>query len=117
LLARPEELQQVGGRWPGPVTFVFTASNAAPKAVCAADGSIAIRVSDHPLAAALALASDVAIVSTSANPAGQPPATTADQVNGYFGNAVDGLLEGETGGREQPSQIIDARSGSTLRQG
>jgi L-threonylcarbamoyladenylate synthase len=117
LLADPGQLEQARPCWPGPVTFVFSAGEGAPKPVCRPDGSIAIRVTDHSLSAALCRAYSGVLVSTSANPSGKPPATNADQVMDYFPNRLDLVLSGATGGRERPSEIRDTRDGQTLRTG
>ena len=54
-------------------------------------------------------------VSTSANRAGMPAASTFGALDPAVIAGVDGVLEGETGGLERPSAIRDARSGAVLR--
>lgn len=101
--------------WPGPVTWVLPVSDHAPVWVTGRHQSIAVRVTDHPLAAAICLAAGSALVSTSANPAGRPPARNAVQARQRV--ADDGLLiiAGRTGELNQPTPIYDARSGAQLR--
>ena len=56
-----------------------------------------------------------ALVSTSANPHGQPPARLAQTVANYFGDALDGLLDAPLGGQTSPTVIRDALSGTIIR--
>ncbi len=65
--------------WPGPLTLVLRAGRDFPKGV-APQGKIALRVSSHPTAQALARNLDNPLVSTSANTSGQAPAVLAIQV-------------------------------------
>ena len=87
--------------WPGPLTLVFKANNFALKSlsekVFGADGTLALRVSPHPTAAALASMASGLITATSANPKGEDPAKTAEQVQAYFPDIYvlgDAPLEG-----------------------
>jgi L-threonylcarbamoyladenylate synthase len=78
---------------------------------------LAVRVTAHPLAARLCDEYGAAIVSTSANISNRPPARTALAVRRIFGDQLDYILNGATGGRSRPSEIRDARSGKILRKG
>ena len=110
-----DELELARPSWPGPVTWVFSASADTPDLLCQPDHSIAIRVTDHPVAKALCDAFGNALVSTSANPAGLPPANDAVTLDAYFDGKLDALLSGRLGQRQRPSEIRDARTGKTLR--
>jgi len=110
-----DQLQRARASWPGPVTWVLTASAACPQWLCRPDNSVAIRITAHPGTRALCEAFGGAVVSTSANPAGLPPARNADALNHYFTGQLDGLLTGDLGDCPQPSQIQDARTGATHR--
>ena len=109
------ELQMTRSSWPGPVTWVFSAAANTPELLCQADHSIAIRVTDHPVAKALCDAFGGALVSTSANPAGLPPAREPAVLETYFAGKLDALLDGSLGQLKRPSEIRDARTGKTLR--
>ena len=63
--------------WPGPNTWLMPCQPAAPGWLRGAHATLAVRVTAHPLAAALCRAFGGAIVSTSANRAGRPPARSA----------------------------------------
>jgi L-threonylcarbamoyladenylate synthase len=116
LAAVPREiLQQVRASWPGPHTWIFPRSAEVPAWVAGAHAGIALRITAHAPAAALCRAFGGALVSTSANPHGLPPARTVQTVAEYFGGALDGLLEAPLGGQGSPSVIRDALSGAIIR--
>ena len=69
----------------------------------------------HEPAAALCRAFGGALVSTSANPHGQPPARDAATVRGYFGVGLDGVLDAPLGGQTRPTTIRDALTGAVIR--
>jgi L-threonylcarbamoyladenylate synthase len=116
LAAVPEGvLQQVHASWPGPHTWIFPRAATVPDWVAGSHAGIALRVSAHEPVAALCRAYGGALVSTSANPHGQPPARAAQTVADYFGDALDGLLEAPLGGQQNPTVIRDALSGAIIR--
>lgn len=108
-------LQQILDSWPAPVTWVFPARPTTPRLLSGDFGSVAVRVTGHPTAAALCRAFGHAVVSTSANPAGFPPARNPLSVRRYFGSASVHLLYGHTGGEKKPSRIYRATDGVRLR--
>jgi L-threonylcarbamoyladenylate synthase len=101
--------------WPGPHTWIVPASAAAPRWITGEHDGIAVRVSAHPVVCALCEAFGGALVSTSANPAGAPPPKTLDEFDAGLLAAIDGVVQGNTGGLERPTDIRDARTGRTLR--
>lgn len=102
--------------WPGPNTLVIPDPTArASEWVRGQHQSVAMRVTDHSLSARLCSAVGSCLVSSSANPAGRPAPFYEWQVRRYFGREVDFYLSGATGGRRQPSRIIDVTSGQSLR--
>ena len=117
LLERLPEQQRdsVLASWPGPHTWLLPVDDSVPAWIRGFHNTVAVRVSDHPLTAALCAAVDSPLVSTSANPAGQAAARRGWQARRYFGDAVDCYLQGETGGRKQASSIRDAMSGARIR--
>ncbi len=110
-------LRRLRRSWPGPVTWLLPAAPGVPRWLRGAHDTIALRLTAHPLAAALCRQWGGALVSTSANPAGRPPARTALDVRRYFGDRVDCILSGETGGAPAPPEIRDARNGRIVRPG
>lgn len=77
--------------------------------------SVALRISRHPGVMALCYSFGGPLVSTSANPAGLPPARSRLAAQRYFGAAVDYYLPGELGQAKGPSIIRDLISGKVLR--
>jgi len=109
------QLAQVRASWPGPNTWIVPASANAPRWITGAHTGIAVRVTAHPLVRALCDTFGGALVSTSANIASEPSPCSRAELDPRILAGVDAISEGETLGRQQPSTIRDARSGSTLR--
>ncbi len=107
--------RQLAETWPGPVTWLVPNRELAPEWVTGRFETLALRVTDHPVAAALSLAYGGPIVSTSANPAGLAPARNALTVRRYFGSALDDITPGRVGQRREPSVIRDLATGRVLR--
>ncbi len=74
-------------------------------------------MSDHTLVQKMCIAFGKPLTSTSANLTGQPPCKTTQEVYQQLGSQLVAVLEGETGGRENPSEIRDAKTSKVLRQG
>lgn len=116
LAALPEARRAaVLASWPGPHTWAVPCSAAVPARLRGAHETLAARVTAHPGAAALCAAFGAPLVSTSANLSGEPPAFRRTELDPRLLAAVDGVLEGETGGLARPTPIRDARSGEVLR--
>lgn len=108
-------LKRATATWPGPATWVFPASDLTPMWISGDHDGVAVRVSNHPVITALCEAYGGAIVSTSANLAGRPPAMTVAQVRLYFPEALDALLPGALGHLAKPTSIRDVATGHILR--
>jgi L-threonylcarbamoyladenylate synthase len=114
----PEDLmQRVWASWPGPATWVLPAQPQTPPWLTGRYQSLAVRVTAHPLAAALCASFGSALVSTSANRRGASPARTALGVRRRFARQLDYILPGQVGGARRPTEIRDARTNSLLRPG
>ncbi|WP_430391869.1 L-threonylcarbamoyladenylate synthase [Dyella sp. 20L07] len=108
-------MSEVLASWPGPNTWIFPRSPDVPDWVAGAHAGIALRVTAHAPAAALCRAFGGALVSTSANPHGSPPARSVATLEAYFGDALDGLLDAPLGDQQRPTVIRDALSGAIIR--
>jgi L-threonylcarbamoyladenylate synthase len=116
LAATPREaIQRACAHWPGAHTWIFPRAANVPDWIAGGHAGIALRVTAHPPAAALCRAFGGALVSTSANRHGEPPARSADGVLAAFGDALDAILNESTGGLERPTPIRDAISGEVVR--
>jgi L-threonylcarbamoyladenylate synthase len=111
----PEAMARVAPSWPGPHTWIFPRAAAAPAWLTGAHAGIAVRVTAHAPAAELCRAFGGALVSTSANRHGEPPARSAQDVAHMFSHEIDAILNGRLGGLERPTPIRDAISGDTVR--
>jgi L-threonylcarbamoyladenylate synthase len=110
-------VERARATWPGPHTWLLPVRSGASRWVRGEHDTIAVRLTAHPLAAALCRLFNSAIVSTSANRHARPPAVNAAQVRGQFGGRVDFVLEGALGGLGRPTAIRDARTGELVRPG
>ncbi len=101
--------------WPGPITWILPCSDIASSAVTGGNPTIATRVTDHPIAAALCDACNSAIISTSANISGEPACTEAGAVASLFGSKLSYILDYPVGNLEGPTPIFDGLTGNQLR--
>lgn len=103
--------------WPGPVTWLLPAKPEVPYWLRGEHSTLAVRVTAHPLAAALCDIVGGPIVSTSANLAGHRPARSALTVQRELGWEVDYILHGTLGDSDKPTEIRDASTGRIIRAG
>jgi len=101
--------------WPGPVTWLVPAAGLVPEWVTGRFSTVALRVTDHPVAAALSRAFGGPIISTSANPQGREPARDRLCLRRYFPNQLDHITPGSLGGRQSPSEIRDLVTDTVVR--
>jgi L-threonylcarbamoyladenylate synthase len=91
---------------PGAVTLVFSVSSRVPDYLRTPEGTIALRIPNHPVPIALISGIGTAIVGTSANLSGRPSPLTAREVNEQIGERVELIIDGgRCAGTE--STIID----------
>lgn len=109
------QMEPVFASWPGPTTWLLPAADDLPYWLCGRHQTLAVRVTDHPVAAALSLACRSPLVSTSANIADRNPANSALQVRTRLNGLADCIIHGETGGRKSPSIIKDAATEQIIR--
>ncbi len=98
-----------------PVTWIVPATDEVPYWVHGENAGLAVRLTTHPVAAALCDAADSALVSTSANTHGRPPARNRFVLRRRFGALVDYIVPGECGPASGPSEIRELTSGKVLR--
>lgn len=119
----PEEPRrgEILASWPGAVTWVLNARPGVSRWVSGVGSgtvaTVAVRLTDHPLARALCERLGHALISTSANLSGRPPLKRALQVRRELGRTVDYVLPGQVGGLARPTAIKDGRTGRVLRAG
>ncbi|MEZ5564234.1 MAG: Sua5/YciO/YrdC/YwlC family protein [Gammaproteobacteria bacterium] len=101
----------------GPVTWVVRAGPLTPVWISGGRETVAVRVTRHPVAANLCLATDMPLVSTSANRHGKAPARTATGARARFGGQISLVVGGAIGDLAGPTPIRLASSGEYLRAG
>lgn len=93
--------------WPGGLTLILRAQPALAWDLGDTQGTVALRVPDHPTALALLTRTGPLAVS-SANISGQPAALTADEAFEQLGNKIALYLDGGQAPGQVSSTIIDA---------
>lgn len=110
-------LERLAGRfWPGPLSILVPAGRFLPPQVSDASGRTSVRVSSHPMAQALALASGCPLIATSANKSGGTPAARPGELDPELSAAADLVVLGEpwpAGG--PPSTVVQLLFGDLLR--
>jgi L-threonylcarbamoyladenylate synthase len=108
---------QVAASWPGPHTWLLLPRAGVPGWITGRHKTIAVRVTAHAQAAALCHAAGMAIISTSANRAGESPIRSDREILRRFGKLVDYVLPGRVGNARMPTPIRDAGTGTLVRTG
>jgi L-threonylcarbamoyladenylate synthase len=93
--------------WPGALTLVVSAHADLPVELTAGTGTIGLRLPADEAVRALVRACGGALTATSANPAGEPPARTAEEVARFFPAGLALIVDGGTTHTEEPSTVLD----------
>jgi L-threonylcarbamoyladenylate synthase len=93
--------------WPGPLTIIGPANPLLPEALTARTKTVGVRLPENDKVRALVRSCGGTLTATSANPSGAPPARTAAEVHGYFGEALDLIIDGGVAKTDQPSTVVD----------
>ena len=115
VLPTDPRLSEILAGWPGPVTWVLQARPHAPRWISGGRDTVAVRLTDHPLARELCLGVGQALVSTSANVSRRPPLRDLRVLRRELGPKVDYVLAGSLGGLAKPTVIKDGWTGKILR--
>ena len=105
--------------WPGPLTLIGIAPDELPHELTAGTGTVGIRLPAGEEVRALLRACGGALTATSANPAGQPPARSAEDVGRYFSDGIDLVVDDGEVTATQPSTVLDlsGESPKLIREG
>ena len=98
-----------------PVTWLVPARPECPEALRGHSTHLAVRVSDHPVVRRLCELTGSALVSTSANRRGHPPAMSAIQAMQRIGGNVDCILDAPLGQARTVSEIRHLETGQRFR--
>ncbi|MEA2173439.1 MAG: L-threonylcarbamoyladenylate synthase [Blastocatellia bacterium] len=115
MAAQSKLFEAVAARhWPGPITLVGQARQEIPEELTAGTGTIGVRLPDDEPVREFVRAMGGALTATSANPSGTSPARTALEVEDYFPNGLDLIIDTGPAPGGLPSTVLDA-SGPTAR--
>ena len=110
-----QQWQQAIITWPGPITWLMPAHPSVSNMLTGKHDTIAVRVTQHPIAKALCEQYGKPIVSTSANKSNEQPALSAKDVYDQFDGLVNCIVDGEVDTQSTPSEIRDLLSNKVIR--
>ena len=93
--------------WPGPLTILFEVNSKMPKGLVTNTNKIGVRISSHPVAAALVAKVGRPITTTSANLSDYPPSLNARHVQKFFGEKISCILNGGECEPSRGSTVVD----------
>ncbi len=79
---------------PGPYTFVLEASREVPDLLTTRQRTVGVRIPDNPVCLAIVRELGAPIVTTSANISGEEPVGDPIEIERYFGNRLDIVVDG-----------------------
>jgi L-threonylcarbamoyladenylate synthase len=101
-------------KWPAPLTLIGISRPKVPIELTAGTNSLGVRLPDDENVRSLVRACGGALTATSANVSGHPPARTAREVENYFPEGLDLIIDGGEVTATQPSTVLDL-SGTEAR--
>ncbi len=93
--------------WPGPLTIVMPAVDKLPVELTAGTGTIGVRLPNDENVRLLVRACGGRLTATSANPSHIEPAKSASDVDSYFPEGIDLIVDGGVVTATKPSTVID----------
>ena len=115
IATRSETFDSIAKRfWPGPLTLIGLARPELPEELGAGTETIGVRLPDDDKVRSLLRECGRALTATSANVSGKQPARTAKEVEEYFPEGIDLIIDGGEVTATQPSTVVDL-SGSQAR--
>ena len=94
--------------WPGPLTLIGKANSALPPEITAGTKTVGVRLPNDDRVRALVRACGGALTATSANPSNAAPACTAKEVENYFRESIELIIDDGEAKTERPSTVVDA---------
>lgn len=96
--------------WPGPLTLIGEARSELPDDITAGTKTVGVRLPNDERVRQLVRSCGGALTATSANPSQLAPATTAFQVEEYFGVRLDLIIDDGVAQTDRPSTVVDVSS-------
>jgi L-threonylcarbamoyladenylate synthase len=105
--------------WPAPLTLIGVSLHHVPIELTAGTNSLGIRLPDDEDVRNFVRACGGALTATSANISGQPPARTAQEVENYFPERIDLIIDGGEANATEPSTVLNVSEGKVrlIREG
>jgi L-threonylcarbamoyladenylate synthase len=97
--------------WPAPLTLIGVSLPHVPMELTAGTNSLGIRLPDDEDVRDFVRVCGGALTATSANISGQPPARTAQEVENYFPEGIDLIIDGGEVTGSEPSTIVNLTKG------
>jgi L-threonylcarbamoyladenylate synthase len=94
--------------WPGALTIIGRAADDLSEELTAGTQTVGVRLPNDDRVRALIDACGGVLTATSANVSGHPPSRTAVEVEKYFGQQIDVIVDGGVTTVESPSSVVDA---------
>ena len=94
--------------WPGPLTLIGLARRELPEEITCGTKTVGVRLPGDDRVRALVRSCGGALTSTSANPSHEAAATSARQVEEYFGDSLDAIIDDGAARTHRPSTVVDA---------
>lgn len=92
--------------WPGGLTLIVEARDLPPE-ITAGGSTVGVRMPNHPLTLEILNAFGGPLATTSANRSGEPPATTAEEVDAQLGDRVNLVVDGGDTITKVASTVLD----------
>jgi L-threonylcarbamoyladenylate synthase len=93
--------------WPGALTLIGQANPELPAEITAGTETVGVRLPNNDRVRQLVRACGGALTATSANPSRAAPATSAQQVQEYFIEGLDLIVDDGEAQTDRPSTVID----------
>ena len=107
-----EKIQPIKNK---PMTWIVPAQSSVPNWLTGKHNSLAVRITQHPIARALCEQNEAPIVSTSANISTKPPASKAWQVHQRLANQNIFVVGGAVGKLKQATPIYNVLTQDKIR--
>ena len=93
--------------WPGALTIIASARDEVPDELTAGTGTLGMRLPDDSDVREFVRACGGILTATSANPSMMPTARNALEVESYFDDRIDLIVDAGEARSEQPSSVLD----------
>ena len=93
--------------WPGALTILLKAADSIPKGLVTNTGKVGVRISSHPVAAAIVEKFGRPITTTSANLSDFPPSLSVKHIQKYFGDKLPCIVDGGACEPTRGSTVVD----------